>query len=444
MKGDTSMSIKEINQIDIFEKLSRKEIKQKEASDLLKISIRQVKRKLHDYKKEGAKSLIHKGRGKQSNNKITQEKLDQVIKIIKEKYCDFGPTLAHEKLVEQHGFKMGLTTVRKQMIEEGLWKSGTRKKAHVHQLRERRSCFGELVQLDGSPHAWFEDRAPTCNLNVMIDDATGVLVLQFSEAETTQDHFKLAEDYFNRYGLPLALYSDKHSIFKINHKENDDFKKPEKTNKYEGLTQFGRAMAELNIELICANTPQAKGRVERANLTLQDRLVKELRLRNISSIEEGNKYLPEFTKSYINKFSIKPKSNINMHKKLNKNVDLSSILCIKELRTLSKNLTCQYDNIVYQIKPKKSAYSLRKMIVEIRIRHDKKVTIVDNRGNLLDYTVLKKKPKRQVLHSKELNNFVDQLKIKQAQLKHQKKNPWESDPNDLTDNNYFYKPNGAV
>ena len=301
MKGYLIMKESELLKIEVLEKLARKEIKQKIGAKILGISIRQIRRTLKKYKLEGSKGLIHKSRGKVSNNKIPQEKLDEAIKIIKNKYFDFGPLLAHEKLEEDHQFKLSLSTIRNQMIDTGIWKSKTRKKAHVHQLRERRACFGELIQLDGSPHDWFEGRGPKCNLNVAIDDASSISFYKFSKTETTQDYFKLLEEYINMYGIPLAIYADKHSIFRVNTPTKLDLKKPTK-NENEGLTQFGRAMKELGIELIFANTAQAKGRVERINETLQDRLVKEMRLENISSIEEANIFLPKFMKKFNKKF----------------------------------------------------------------------------------------------------------------------------------------------
>jgi len=245
MQGGIVMSQTEISQTEVFEKLKRREIKQKDGAQLLGLSVRQVKRKLRGYKLEGAKSLAHKGRGKVSNRKINQDLLVGAIDQIRVKYRGFAPTLAHEKLVEDHGFKYSLSLLRQEMVKEGLWNPKKRRKAHVHQLRERRACFGELVQLDGSPHDWFEGRAPVCNLNVSIDDATGKVSLMFSQTETTQDYFRLVEQYFLKYGLPVAWYVDKHSIFRVNTPTNLDSKKPKQGDEFEGLTQFGRAMDEL-------------------------------------------------------------------------------------------------------------------------------------------------------------------------------------------------------
>jgi hypothetical protein len=441
MRENIAMSNAEVNQIEIFEKLVRKEIKQKKAGEILGLSVRQIQRKLHDYKLNGAKSLAHKSRGKVSNRIIQQKIIDESMDIIREKYWDFGPTLAHEKLVENHGITVSREKLRQEMVFVGLWKPSRRRKAQVHQLRERRACFGELVQLDGSPHDWFENRGEYCNLNVMIDDATGIPFLDFSTVETTQDYFRLAEQYFIQHGLPLAIYADKHSIFRINTPTNLDYIKPSRNNQFEGLTQFGRAMKELNIELIFANTAQAKGRVERINQTLQDRLVKDMRLNNISSITQANNFIPQFTKQFVKKFSVKPKSTVDMHRKLSKNINLEKILCIKEQRVLSKNLTCQYNNLILQIKTNRSAYTLRKTVVTICEKYDGSITLWDNKNKPLDYTTIKQLPNTRETNSKQLNQLVDAILIKEN---YKKKNPWQSDFEELEKQNLFFKPVGAV
>ena len=438
------MSNKEVNQIELFEKLVRKEIKQKKVASILGLSIRQIQRKLKRYRSGGAKSLAHKTRGKVSKRKISQEKLDQVIILIRDKYWDFGPTLAHEKLDENHGFEISLSSVRQEMVRTGIWKPKRRRKAHVHQSRERRACLGELVQLDGSPHDWFEGRAPKCNLNVSVDDATNTFSVKFSKTETAQDYFQLLEEYINTHGIPLAIYADKHSIFRVNNPGNLDLKKPSKHNKYEGLTQFGRACKELNIELIFANTAQAKGRVEKVNYTFQDRLVKEMRLEGISNIFDANKFLPKYMKQFNKKFSKEPRSGVDMHRKLNENIDLSNILCVKETRTISKNLTFQQNNIVFQIKTKRSAFTLRKTSVTICERYDGSIKIFDYNKKLLEYATIKLLPNTKTTNSKQLNAKLDAILIKEAEQNYKKRNPWESEFEELTKDNYFFKPKGTV
>ena len=295
MKGHFIMSNKEVNRIAIIEKLIKKEIKQRKAAQTLGLSVRQIKRLKKRYKREGTTGMIHKNRGRISNRKISDKEINRTMEIVKKQYWDFGPTLALEKLQEHHGVVFSRETLRKEMIRDGIWKPKRQRKPSIHQMRKRRDQRGELVQIDGSPHAWFEDRASECCLLVFIDDATSELLwLEFCKSETINAYFKANFGYLKKYGKPLAFYADKHSVFRINSDKNGN----SSVNDSHGLTQFGRAMKELGIELICANSAPAKGRVEKANFTLQDRLVKELRLRGISTIEEANKYLPEFIRKF--------------------------------------------------------------------------------------------------------------------------------------------------
>ena len=445
MQGDVVMSLKTIGRIHIMEKLVRKELKQKQAALILGVTVRQVKRLVCEFKKSGVAGLVNRAKGKPRNNRIDQRKLDVAMEIIKDKYWDFGPTLAAEKLFENHQLTLGVERLRQEMTSVGLWKPAHQKKAQIHQLRERRAGFGELFQLDGSPHDWFEGRGLKCNLNVDIDDATGIPILEFSPTETTQGYFRLVEKHFLSYGIPMAFYTDKHSIFKVNHPGNLDFKKPKSTDDdSEGLTQFGRAMKELGITLIPANSPQAKGRVERINATLQDRLVKELRLKNISTIEVANAYLPQFAANYAAKFAVPDRSNVDMHRKLPKGIDLTQILCVKVTRVLSKNLTCQFQGIIYQIKTRRLAYGLRGMTVTLFQRHDDTVTIRDSQDKLLEYTTMNLSAKVPETNSKELNRLVDDLLVQQLAQLQEKRNPWETSKQELGETSLFYRPNGTV
>ncbi len=274
------MSPKELSRLEVMERLDEKRLRQQEAAQRLGIGVRQVKRLLRCYRREGAAGLVSKRRGQASHNRLDEKVRQKALKLLHGKYRGFGPTLACEKLVEREGLSISDETVRQLMMAENLWKPKKARKVGVHQMRQRRACFGELVQIDGSPHDWFEGRAPVCTLLVWIDDATGRLGhLQFVESESFFSYAQSAAVYFRLHGKPVAFYSDKHSIFRVNQpsqgKQND-------------LSQFGRAMQQLDIEIICANTPQAKGRVERAIQTLQDRLPKELRLRRIFTWEAGH------------------------------------------------------------------------------------------------------------------------------------------------------------
>ena len=260
-----NMSTKEISRLEVMQKVADKRISQKEAGVILNLGVRQIKRLSRKYKKHGAAGLVSKHRGRKGNNRLNAELKKKVLDLLKSKYKGFGPTLAHEKLVEKEKLKLSVESVRQLMIVEELWKPRKVKKVVAHQLRERRACVGELVQIDGSPHDWFEGRAEACVLLVFIDDASGKLLqLFFVESESFFSYCTAADGYFRQHGKPVAFYSDKHGIFRVN---------TPSVGQGDSLTQFGRAMQELDIQIICANTPQAKGRVERVNQTLQDRLV---------------------------------------------------------------------------------------------------------------------------------------------------------------------------
>jgi hypothetical protein len=340
--------------------------------------------------------LVSKRRGKPSNNQLKGEVKQEAIDLIYSKYNDFGPTLAHEKLTEQHGLKLSVETVRRLMIIEEIWKPRKAKKDDVHQMRERRACYGELVQLDGSPHQWFEERGESCDLLVYIDDATGQLMeLYFTPGETTFSYFAATQRYLTRYGKPVAFYSDKNSIFKVNIKN---------ALTGSGMTQFGRAMRELDIEIICANTPQAKGRVERANQVLQDRLVKEMRLRDISNIAAANEYAAEFMADYNARFAVQSKSSHNAHRSLGSKEDLARIFSLQEQRTLSKNLTLQYKNVVYQIQTSRPSYALRKARVTVCENGQGDIDIF-YKGQPLDYTIYRKQQRQaEVVSSKAIDH----------------------------------------
>ena len=242
------------------------------------------------------------------------------------------------------------------MVAEGLWRSKKRPGARVHQSRPRRPALGELVQIDGSPHAWFEDRGPRCTLIVFIDDATSrLMALRFAEAETTEAYMRTLRGYLDQHGRPVAIYSDKHSIFRVNQKDREG-----------DLTQFTRMLKTLDIQPIHANTPQAKGRVERANQTLQDRLVKELRLRRIDDIQSANAFLPEFIADYNQRFSVAPKTSQNAHRNLlHDSAALNLILSLHTARKLSRNLTCRYRSREYQIQGQGHGYRLRGSTVTV-------------------------------------------------------------------------------
>jgi transposase len=397
------MSAKELSRLEVMQKLSEKRMSQKEAGRILHLSTRQIKRLLKVYRKRGAAGLVSKHRGRRGPNRLAEEVKKRALNLLKTKYSGFGPTLAHEKLVEKDKLKLSDESVRQLMIVEGLWKPRKVKKVVTHQLRERRACFGELVQIDGSPYDWFEGRAEACVLLVFIDDATGKLVqLRFVESESFFSYAGAAEEYFRRWGRPVAFYSDKHGIFRVNLPS---------AGSGEALTQFGRAMQELDIQIICANTPQAKGRVERVNQTLQDRLVKEMRLCSISSMADGNAYLAEFIEDFNRRFAIEPRSSVNAHRPLTAKDDLARILTWQETRTLSKNLTLQFQKTVYQIQTKRPTYTLRMAQVTVCVNALEQITILYN-GKSLPYTIYNQQAKQaEIVSAKQLDHVLNQQRL---------------------------------
>ncbi|HET7411516.1 MAG TPA: ISNCY family transposase, partial [Pararhizobium sp.] len=328
-----------------------------QAAELLQLSRSQVHRLLQAYDRDGAAGLASKKRGRPSNHRYREDFRNLALDLVREHYADFGPTLACEKLIERHQVSVSKETLRKWMAEAGIWTSRRERKRQIHQPRGRRDCLGELVQIDGSHHWWFENRGPKCALLVYIDDATGRLLhLRFAGSENTFDYFHATKAYLKEWGKPIAFYSDKHGVFRTTHASEKD--------RTSGLTQFGRALFELNIDIICANTPQAKGRVERANQTLQDRLVKELRLRDISSIEAANAYAPEFIADFNARFGKEPRNPKDMHRALADHENLDGVMCRKEVRTVSQALTLRYDKVLFVLKPTELAKSLaRKKVI---------------------------------------------------------------------------------
>jgi transposase len=393
------MSNRELTRLEVMQRLKDKRLTQKEAAQMLDLSARQIKRLFRAYKAQGVQGLISVRRGKASNNRLDPQVVQQAIDLIYERYRDFGPTLAHEKLVEEHGLQLSDESVRRLMIAEGLWKPKRAKQPSAHQMRERRACIGELVQIDGSDHDWFEGRGPKCTLLVYIDDASGQLLqLWFVPDETFFAYCEASRHYFERYGKPVAFYSDKHGIFRVNQERPLGLSS--------GLTQFGRAMQELDIQIICANTPQAKGRIERANQTLQDRLVKELRLRGISDMQTGNAYLPEFREDFNRRFAVAPRSTHDAHRPLLKTDNLDVILTHQETRSLSKNLTVQYKHVVYQIQTNRPGYTLRNAKVTVCENTQAEVTIF-YKNKPLAYSIYHKAPRQaEVVDTKTLDRQI--------------------------------------
>jgi hypothetical protein len=333
----------------------------------LGLTRRQIYRLLQSVKQHGAAGLISKRRGRRSNYQLAPGLEAEALALIQQRYADFGPTLACEKLRERHQLNLSVETVRKLMIGAELWTPRALRDQVVHQPRMRRHSLGELIQIDGCEHAWFENRALPCSLLVYVDDATSrIMSARFVDAESTLNYMETTREYIMRHGKPLAFYSDRHTVFNVNQQERLTG---------EGVTQFYRALQQLGIELICATSSQAKGRVERAHLTLQDRLVKELRLEGISSIKAGNKFLGEFIDDYNRRFGKEPLHPVDLHRPLGERENLEDVFTIQEKRQLCGNLTFRYQNTVYAVEPITENLKLKNRAITVMTQCDGRMRV---------------------------------------------------------------------
>jgi len=413
--GEIFMSSKEVDRYTIMEEVSKGKLKLVQAAPLINLSYRQTKRLWKRYCESGKKGLISLKRGKLSNNRTAKEIEDRVVALIKERYIDFGPTFTSEKLEEEHFIVLSKEKIRQLKIGVGLHTPKKAKSVRIHQRRIRRSCEGELIQIDGSPHAWLEDRGPKCTLLLAVDDATSkIMAARFETSETTKGYFLLIEDYIERHGIPRTLYADKYSVFRVNH-GNDRTQK----------TQFARAAEELEIELINADSPEAKGRIERKNGVLQDRLIKEMRLLGISTIDQANEFLPEYIEKHNIRFEKAPANPLDAHRPLDQKLDLKNILCCKETRKISKNLEVQHKNRILQIQASGRERSLRGQRVVI-LEHDNNDISIEFKGKKLEFIDYKELPTQpQLLDYKSLETAIQESFSKTKQRWQPSKNhPW--------------------
>jgi hypothetical protein len=334
-----TMTMRELDRLKCVQAVIDRQLKLYQAADRLGLTSRQVRRLVRRYSQEGPVGLISRHRNRPSNNRLKASVADRAFGLIREYYADFGPTLAAEKLRERHGVELAVETVRSLMVAGGLWVPRRLRPPRIQQPRARRACLGEMVQIDGCEHRWFEDRAPACTTLVYVDDATSrLMVVLFTGAESTFGYFEATRQYLQRHGKPLAFYSDKASVFRVNRAQ---------ATGGAGHTQFGRALYELNIDGICANSPAAKGRVERAHLTLQDRLVKELRLAGISTIDAANELMPTFVADYNRRFGKLPRDRHDAHRAVREDEDLDRIFSWRETRKLNQKLALNYERKLY-------------------------------------------------------------------------------------------------
>ena len=334
MKEILEMSEKERDRLVLLRQVQKGCLSQVKAAELLHLTDRQVRNLLKSLETEGDRGLISKKRGAPSNNRISKKVKQQVLDLLTTYYEGYGPTLAAEKLAEENQIHVSKETLRNWMIEAGLWKA-KQEKCKLHLPRARRECFGELIQMDGSHDYWLGPNHDRVVLNVMIDDATSRLTsLHLSLEEDLPAYYAVLARHLEAHGRPRAIYTDRSAIAEV--RQGD------------GQTQFHQSLEKLDIELILANSPQAKGRVERANRTLQDRLIKELRLRGINTLEKANEFLPEFVEKYNKKFSREPMNLIDVHRPLEGH-DLSAIFSQQKVRILRSSCIFQFDNQFFQV-----------------------------------------------------------------------------------------------
>jgi hypothetical protein len=351
-EGLLLMSGQERDRSHVVRLAAEHRLSQQEGAERLGLGVRQFRRLVRAWHQDGAAGLVSRQRGGASHNRMAGALRRRILTLLADKYEDFGPTLAAEKLLELDGITVSRETVRQLQIGARLWKPKRRRARRVFQTRERRPRFGELIQIDGSPHAWFEERGPRCTLIVFIDDATSRLMgLRFVPSETTRGYLETLRAYVLTHGRPLAFYSDRHGIFRVNAKEAESG---------DGKTEFGRVVERLGIASIQASTPQAKGRVERSNQTLQDRLVKEMRLRNISSMEAGNAFSASFIVFWNERFAVPPRDGKSAHRPWTGTAEaLDDDLARREERTLSKALTFSSAGTKYCVKTNGPGTALR-------------------------------------------------------------------------------------
>jgi hypothetical protein len=402
-----TMSSQELNRLEILGRVLERRLTQAQAAEQLGLGVRQVERLCGKLRVEGPSGLVSKKRGRESNRKFPSGLRERSLKLVQSRYHDFGPTLAAEKLRELHDVVVSVETLRQWMIDAEIWVPHCQRARRVYQPRHRRACVGELVQIDGCDHDWFEDRGPRCTLLVFVDDATSRLMeLRFVDSESTFDYFASTKSYLGRHGKPVVLYSDRATIFRAARSEKHKDGVP---------TQFCRALSELNIDILCANTPQAKGRVERAHLTLQDRLVKELRLRGISTPEAANAYVPEFMADYNKRFAKPPMSDHDAHRPLRVDEDLALIFTWQEDRRVSKELTLHYHRGVYLIESNPEALELRGKRCRVHAYADGRIEL-RYRGRSFPFRAFdenRRVTQADIVSNKRLGDVVQKIQAKQ-------------------------------
>src|ERR1700751_1167423 len=361
-----ALSQRERDRLRVLHEVKQKQITQIEAARRLKVSDRHIRRMLFRQGEQGDRAVIHGLRGRTSNRRVAAQFEQKIMARVRQRYADFGPTLAAEHLA-QEGLAVSRETLRKWMTKAAFWHPRCQRVKKIHVWRERRASFGELVMQDSSPFRWLEDRGPACQLIAVIDDATSRIHARFTEHDTTEENLRTLEGWLQRYGRPLAHYTDKASIFR----KAGPQPLPEQLRGDPLRTQFGRALSELGIEWIAAHSPQAKGRIERLFETLQDRLVKEMRLAGIDSIEGANHFLQmRFLPEWEQRFTVAPRNARNAHRRLGQEQRLEEILSVRMALKVAQDHTVSWDGNRWGVLREEVCAGLRGAAVEIERRLD--------------------------------------------------------------------------
>ncbi|NQU18381.1 MAG: ISNCY family transposase [Candidatus Saganbacteria bacterium] len=369
MKDIIIMSKKELKRLPIIHRVMEKRLTQVKAAEMLDLSDRQIRRLISKIEAGGDPAIVHKNRGKQSPFKFPKEFEDKIIGIIEKRYYDFGPVFAAEKLLECEKIKVSKEKLRQLMIIHGINYPRRKKKGVIHKWRERKHRRGEMIQMDGSDHDWLEDRGPRLVLMGYIDDASGEVFGRFYDYEGTFPAMDSFKQYIALYGLPLSFYVDRHSAYKTTRQPNLD----EDLKGEFAKTQFSRLLNELDVKVIFAHSPQAKGRIERLFETLQDRLVKELRLAGITTLKQANIFLENYLPKYNARFAVKPLRKTNLHRPIPKHLKLKELFCIKEYRTIGNGFTFYWKNRIFLIK--NPSITMKKQRVCVMEQFDGKITL---------------------------------------------------------------------
>jgi transposase len=399
-RGIITMSMKEAKRLHLVQKAMEKRITQSEAADMAGLCLRQMQRIVQRVRAEGDPGVCHRARGRKPNNRIPETVKDKAIELCRERYREFGPTLASEKLLEKHRLKVSVETLRTWLLEAGLPYRKRKKRPH-RQWRERKSCRGAMVQLDGSHHDWFEGRGPACVLMGYVDDATGEVYARFYDYEGTLPAMDSFKGYIRQYGIPQSVYLDRHSTYKatVQYQTIED-----QLEDRQLMSQFEKSLKELGVTIIHAYSPQAKGRVERLFGTFQDRVIKEMRLAGIRNQDEGNAFLESYLPDYNRRFRVSPAQDTDLHRPFKDRRTLDRILSIRSMRVLRNDFTIAHNKRLYQIKD-----TIRAKKVAVEERTDGSMRILHN-GQRLRYQEITTRPKKERESSVKLHKTWDRGK----------------------------------